>query len=243
VIDPRPDEAPLLNTAHEVRAVIFDLDGVLLESEQVWSAAKRELTRERGGAWMATAEREMLGMSSTEWSRYMRDELSVPMEPQEISAAVAELVAERYRRDLPLIEGADAAVRLLAARFPLGLASSSNRQIIELVLDLTGWNQLFAATTSSEEVAHGKPAPDVYIETVRRIQIAAPSCVAVEDSDAGIRSAIAAGLAVVAIPNRAYPPAPKTLRRADLVLESIAELDAAIGVSSDRSPEGERPRG
>jgi HAD superfamily hydrolase (TIGR01509 family) len=209
-------------------AVIFDLDGVLLESEQVWSAAKRQLTLERGGVWSRAAERDMLGMSSTEWSRYMHEQLRVPMEPSEISAAVVELVASRYREELPLIDGADGAVRALAARLPLGLASSSNRQIIDLVLELTGWAALFSVTISSEEVAHGKPAPDVYLETTRSLAVPAGSCAAVEDSGAGIRSALAAGLTVVAIPNRAYPPDPEILRRADVVLDSLSQLGAAI---------------
>jgi HAD superfamily hydrolase (TIGR01509 family) len=209
-------------------AVIFDLDGVLLESEQVWSAAKRELTLARGGVWSEAAEREMLGMSSTEWSRYMRDQLRVKMEPSEISAAVVELVASRYREELPLIDGADAAVRSLAARFPLGLASSSDRQIIDLVLELTGWSALFSVTVSSEEVARGKPAPDVYLETERRLQVTAGSSAAIEDSGAGISSALAAGLTVVAIPNRAYPPDPEILRQADVVLDSLAQLEVTI---------------
>jgi HAD superfamily hydrolase (TIGR01509 family) len=213
----------------DLRAVIFDLDGVLLESEQVWSAAKRELTRERGGRWTPAAELDMLGMSSTEWSRYMHDELGLALDPPEISAAVAELVAARYREQLPLIDGADAAVRALARRFPLGLASSSNRSTIDLVLELTSWVGCFAATTSSEEVDRGKPAPDVYLETARRLSVGPGECVAVEDSDAGIRSAHDAGLTVVAIPNRAYPPAAETLRRADVELRSLAQLEPAIG--------------
>lgn len=209
-------------------AVIFDLDGVLLESEQVWSAAKRQLTRELGGKWTHAAGQDMLGMSSTEWSGYMHDELAVPLDPPAISAAVVELVAERYRTSLPLIAGADTAVRALGARLPLGLASSSNRQIIDLVLELTGWDDQIRVTTSSDEVARGKPAPDVYLETIRRLEVPARSCVGVEDSEAGIRSAIAAGLKVAAIPNRAYPPRPQTLRKADLVLESVAQLDGAV---------------
>lgn len=213
----------------DVSAVVFDLDGVLLESEQVWTAVKRELSLERGGVWTPAAEQDMLGMSSTEWSRYMHDELALPLEPTEISAAVAQRVACRYRESLPLIAGADLAVRALAERYPLGLASSSNRQTIDLVLDLTDWSSLFSATTSSEEVGAGKPAPDVYVETARRLGLAAASCVAVEDSAAGIRSARAAGLAVVAIPNRVYPPAADVLGQADLVLDTISDLPDALG--------------
>jgi HAD superfamily hydrolase (TIGR01509 family) len=219
----------------DVEAVIFDLDGVLLESEQLWNAAKRELTRRRGGTWTASAERDMLGMSSTEWSRYMHDRLGVPLDPAEISREVVAILAERYRGGLPLIAGADEAVRRLAARWPLGLASSANREIIELVLALAGWEELFAATTSSEEVAAGKPAPDVYLETAGRLGVDPGSCVAIEDSDAGIRSALAAGLGVVAIPNRTYPPDPATVRRAGVVLGSLSELDAeAIATAAAR---------
>jgi HAD superfamily hydrolase (TIGR01509 family) len=214
----------------DVSAIIFDLDGVLLESEQVWSAVKRELSLERGGVWTPAAEHDMLGMSSVEWSRYMHDELAVPLEPSEISASVVELVAARYRERLPLISGADLAVRTLADRRPLGLASSSNRQTIDLVLELTGWSALFRASTSSEEVPAGKPAPDVYLKTAERLEMRATSCVAVEDSDVGIRSARTAGLTVVAIPNRAYPPGAGALSQAAIVLEGISELVAAIGV-------------
>ncbi len=209
----------------ELQAVVFDLDGVLLESEQVWSAAKRELTERERGHWSHAAERDMLGMSSVEWSRYMHDELGVQLHPEQISNAVAELLEARYRSSLPLIPGADTAVRRLARRWRLGLASSSNRETIDLVLELTGWRELFSATVSSEEVAHGKPAPDVYLEAVRRLAADAAQCAAVEDSDVGIRAALAAGLIVVAIPNRAFPPDPAVLDRAHLVLDSISELD------------------
>jgi len=208
-----------------VEAVVFDLDGLLLESEQEWSAAKREFTAERGGTWTEAAEHEMLGMSSTEWSRYMRDELALPLEPEEISAAVVAILMRRYRDGLPLLPEADGAVRRIAALWPLGLASSSNREIIDLVLEVSGWAQLFRVTVSSEEVARGKPAPDVYLEAAHRLGGRPDRCVAVEDSSAGIGSAHAAGLAVVAIPNRTYPPDPDVLDQADLVLESLAELD------------------
>jgi HAD superfamily hydrolase (TIGR01509 family) len=208
-----------------VDAVIFDLDGLLLESEQVWNAAKERLTRERGGRWRDEARREMLGMSSPEWSRYMRDELSIPMDPEEISAEVVRLMGEEYERELPVLPGAGDAVERLAARWPLGLASSSNREVIDLVLERAGWAALFAATVSSEEVARGKPAPDVYLETARRLRASPEGCVAVEDSSAGIRSARAAGLAVIAVPNRDYRPEEDVLAQSRVVLGSLRELD------------------
>jgi HAD superfamily hydrolase (TIGR01509 family) len=210
-----------------VVAVVFDLDGVLLESEQVWSQAKRELVAERGGSWQAAAEEEMLGMSSPEWSRYMREQLNLEMPLQEISPAVVELMLDRYRRELPLIAGADAAVRRLARAWPLGMASASNREVIDAVIELGGWQSLFRVTVSAEEVPRGKPAPDVYLEAVRRLDGKPAGCVAIEDSAVGIAAAHAAGLGVVAIPNRVFPPEPAALALADVVLGSIAELDGA----------------
>ena len=208
-----------------VEAVVFDLDGILLESEQVWAAAKRELTERCGGSWKPAAEHEMLGMSSPEWSRYMREELGLAMSQDQISSAVVELMVDKYRDQLPSIPGADGAVRRLSARWALGLASASNREIIDLVMELAGWGALFEVTVSAEEVGRGKPAPDVYLEAVRRLGRRPHRCVAVEDSSAGIRSAGAAGLAVVAIPNRTYPPGPSSLALADVVVESIFVLD------------------
>lgn len=217
-------------------AVVFDLDGVLLDSEQEWSAAKRELAERTGANWTAEAEHAMLGMSSPEWSRWMHDELGVPLEPAEISRAVVEILAERYRHGLPLLPGADAAVRALAARVPLGLASSSNREIIDLALDAAGWAECFTATVSSEEVASGKPAPDVYLEACSRLEVEPARCVAIEDSGPGIESAVAAGLAVVAVPNRVYPPPQSALARAALVLDSLEELGPAMAL--DLTPDG-----
>jgi HAD superfamily hydrolase (TIGR01509 family) len=205
-------------------AIIFDLDGLLLESEQVWNASKRRLVDERGGRWRSEAEHAMLGMSSTEWSRYMHDELGVPLEPAEISTEVVRLLEDAYERELPLLPGADEAVREAAQRWPLGLASSSNREIIDAVLGRTGWGELIAVTVSSEEVERGKPAPDVYLEAARRLDAPPDRCIAVEDSNAGIRSAKAARMRVVAVPNQAYPPEPEVLASADVVLDSLLEL-------------------
>jgi HAD superfamily hydrolase (TIGR01509 family) len=207
-----------------VAAVIFDLDGVLVDSEQVWGAVREELTRESGGAWHDGALRAMMGMSSIEWSRYMHDELGVPLAPEEISNEVVRRVAAHYSEELPLIDGAVEAVERLAARCPLGLASSANREIIDSALELSGLAHAFAATVSSEEVPRGKPAPDVYLEAAKRVGVSASEAAAVEDSTNGLLAARAAGMAVVAIPNREFPPAPEGLAAADVVLGSLHEL-------------------
>ena len=207
-----------------IEAVVFDLDGVLLDSEEIWDRAREELAHERGGRWHDQAQRDMMGMSSTEWSRYMADVIGLPEPPEEINREVVHRLTELYREELPTIPGAREAVERLAARWPLGLASSSNRELIDLVLELLGVAHLFTATVSSEEVARGKPAPDVYLEAARRLGVDPTRAAAVEDSQNGILSAKAAGMRVIAIPNAHFPPDEDALVEADLVLDSLAGL-------------------
>jgi HAD superfamily hydrolase (TIGR01509 family) len=207
-----------------IDAVVFDLDGVLIQSEEVWDAVRERFTRERGGRYDAEIQRAMMGMSSTEWSRFLHETAGVPDEPEQINDDVVRLMLEAYEQQLPLIDGAVEAVQRLAAAYTLGVASSSNRPLIDAVLRAAGLERYFAATVSSEEVAHGKPAPDVYLEAARRLGVAATSCAAVEDSHGGIRSAKAAGMRVIAIPNPSYPPDDASLAQADVVLRSLAEL-------------------
>jgi HAD superfamily hydrolase (TIGR01509 family) len=205
-------------------AVVFDLDGVLIESEQVWDTAREELVRERGGSWRDSATRDMMGMSSNEWSRYMHDRLGVPMRPDDINADVVRRVAAAYEDHLPLLPHAVETVRRLAEKWPLGVASSSNRPIIELVLDRSGLAGCFAAVVSSEEVEHGKPAPDVYLAVATKIGVEPSDCVAIEDSTNGIKAALAAGMRTIAVPNREFPPDSGVLDSAGAVLPSLAEV-------------------
>lgn len=211
-----------------IEAVVFDLDGVLVDTEEVWDQARRQLLAERGGRWHEEAQRAMMGMSSREWSRYMHEELGVHDPPEVISAEVVRRLEQLYREHLPLIPGAVEAVERLAAHWPLGVASSSNRPLIDLVLELSGLEPFFRVTVSSEEVARGKPAPDVYLEAARRLGCPPRSCAAIEDSENGIRSAAAAEMRVIAIPNRAFPPSPEALALADVVLSSLTELEPSV---------------
>ena len=207
-----------------IAAVIFDLDGVLVDSESLWAAAREQVTREHGGSWREEATRAMMGMSSPEWSRYMHESLGIPLAEEQIVHEVLQRLEALYRRRLPLIEGAQAAVRALAAQWPLGLASSANRTLIDLVLELAHMRELFAATVSAEEVAHGKPAPDVYLEAARRLSVCPSRCAAVEDSTNGLIAAVEAGMRVIAAPNRDFPPSAEALARADLVIDSLDGL-------------------
>jgi HAD superfamily hydrolase (TIGR01509 family) len=204
-------------------AVVFDLDGLLIDSEQVWDDVRETLARERGGHYTEQSQRDMMGMSAPEWSRYMHDRVGLTESPEEINLVVVERMLERYAAGPPWIPGALDAVRRMASAFTLGLASSSNRELIDVVLAAGGIAGLFSATVSSEEVARGKPAPDVYLEAARRLGVAPARCVAVEDSHSGILSAKAAGMVCIAVPNAHYPPG-EAAGEADLLLTSVDEL-------------------
>jgi HAD superfamily hydrolase (TIGR01509 family) len=205
-----------------IEAVVFDMDGVLIDSEQVWDDIRENLARERGGRWSDRAQRDMMGMSSPEWSRYMHEVVGLPESPEEINREVVERLLGRYGGGPPWLPGAVETLRRLAAAVPLGLASSSNREVIDAVLAAGGIADLFGATVSSEEVARGKPAPDVYLEAARRLAVDPARCAAVEDSHNGIRSAKAAGMRCVAVPNEHYPPG-----------EAVAEADAVVAGLGD----------
>lgn len=207
-----------------VKAVVFDLDGVLIETEEIWDEVRGDYIVRLGGRYDEEAQRAMMGMSSKEWSAYLAGDLGVPRTAEQVNADVVELMAASYREHLPLIDGAVEAVERLAAVFVLGVASSSNRELIDLVLELSGLGQHFHATVSSEEVPRGKPAPDVYLEACRRLGVEPAQAAAVEDSHSGIASAKAAGVRVIAIPNPSYPPGDEAMAQADLVLRSLAEL-------------------
>lgn len=207
-----------------VQAIVFDLDGVIIDSEQIWNRVRESLVRERGGRWHDHAHQDMMGMSAPEWSRYMHDVLGLADSPQDISAEVVRRMEGMYRHELPLIKGAVQAVDRLAGHWPLAVASSSNRRLIDLVLDMAGLARQFAVTIAAEEVPRGKPAPDVYLEAARRLHVHPTRCVAVEDSQNGFLSAKAAGMRVIAVPNKRYPPDKKTLAVVSTVLDSLDDL-------------------
>lgn len=211
-----------------IDGVVFDMDGVLVDTEQVWDEVREGLVRERGGRWHERAQAEMMGMSSPEWSRYMSEDLGLGSPPEEINDEVVRRMLLRYRDELPLLDGAVAAVERLAAAFPLALASSSNRPLIDAVLDAARLDGRFAATVSSEEVPRGKPAPDVFLEAARRLGVTPERCAAIEDSANGLRAAHAAGMRVVALPNPHYPPAEDARALADAVAGSLDELTVEL---------------
>jgi HAD superfamily hydrolase (TIGR01509 family) len=208
----------------EPAAIVLDLDGVIVDSEELWDRERRAYTTAHGGRWRDDATRAMQGMSSTEWSTFLHDELGVGIDPPTIAHEVGAAVAADVERELPLLPGAQEAVRALAAQWPLALASSANREVIDAVLRGADLTDCFGATVSSEEVARGKPAPDVYVEAAKRLGADPHASVAVEDSSNGLRAANSAGMRVIATPNRAFPPAPDALALADVVVGGIGDV-------------------
>jgi HAD superfamily hydrolase (TIGR01509 family) len=207
-----------------IQAVVFDLDGVLIDTEQVWEEVRRGYVAEAGRAFLPHTQQAMMGMSTREWSTHLSVDVGVGRTPEVVAAEVLDRMAARYRDALPLIPGGVDAVRRLGERYPLALASSSARVLIDQVIETAGLAGAFRVTFSTEQVERGKPAPDVYLTAVEHLGLTPAVCAAVEDSSNGLRAAAAAGLAVVAVPHAAYPPAPDALALADLVIDGLDEL-------------------
>jgi len=195
---------------------------------------RRQVVAGHGGRWAPDAQQRIMGMSTGEWARYLSHDLGVALPPDTVAATVIEGMRARYRAGVPLMPGAAEAVRALAARWPLGLASSSPPALIDAVLEGTGLRECFTATLSTEQAGRGKPAPDIYLAVTARLGRPPGRCAAVEDSTNGLRSAAAAGLRVIAVPHPRYPPEPAALRAASLVLTSLADLtvDAVAGLAA-----------
>jgi HAD superfamily hydrolase (TIGR01509 family) len=209
-------------------AVIFDLDGVLVDSERIWDEVRRAVVAEHGGTWRDEATRAQQGMSTPEWARYLVEELGARTTPAEIATLVVQRMAARYAAEPPLIEGAVDVVRQVSKRWPVAIASSSPVILIKGFLDVTGLP--VGAAVSSEQVGAGKPAPDVYLRAAELLGVAPSDCAAVEDTTNGLRSALAAKMAVYAVPNPHFPPDPEVLKQATAVVEKITDLPGALGL-------------
>ena len=207
-----------------IEAVVFDLDGVIVDSEPVWEQVRRQVVAEHGGRWAPDAQQRIMGMSTGEWARYLSRDLGVGLPPETVAATVIEGMRARYREGVPLMPGAAEAVRALAGHWPIGLASSSPPALIDAVLDGAGLRECFTVALSTEQVQRGKPAPDIYLAVTARLGRRPGRCAAVEDSTNGLLSAAAAGLQVIAVPHPRYPPEPAALQKAKVVLTSLEEL-------------------
>lgn len=214
--------------------VIFDMDGVILDSEQVWNTVRHDFAVTHGGRWTENDQPAVMGANSLQWAAYMRMRCGIDLPDDEIYTGVIQGLRQWYARDLPLMSGAPEAVAGLASEYRLGLASSSPRELIEYALELARLRECFTAVVSSDEVARGKPEPDVYREACARLEASPWRSAAVEDSTSGIQAAAGAGLAVIAIPNPVFPPSTEAVGLAKVVLGSIVELTRAVVASLGR---------
>ncbi len=212
-----------------IAAVVFNMDGVLIESEETWSRVRAAVVARHGGAWTEQDQRNVMGDNSRQWSAYIKGTWGLPQSEDEIFREVLATMIESYERDgLVVLPGAAEAVAALGARYPLAVASSSPRELIRVALRVAGFEDAFRVVVSSDDVARGKPAPDVYLLAAEQLAAPADRCVAVEDSTNGIRSAVAAGMATIAVPNSAFAPDPDAVAQARLVLPSLRELTPAV---------------
>jgi HAD superfamily hydrolase (TIGR01509 family) len=208
--------------------VIFDLDGVIVDSEIWWDEVRQDFAKGHGRGWTEDDRAAVMGANSAAWSRIMRDRLRLDLPDADIERVIVDAVVARYRDEgAPVIPGAVETVRRIAASRPVAIASSAHPAVIAAALDATGLAGTFPVVVSSDEVAHGKPAPDVYLEAARRLGVDPSACLVVEDSINGVRAARAAGMTVVLVPNASVPPAPGAAEAADLVLDRLADLDSA----------------
>jgi HAD superfamily hydrolase (TIGR01509 family) len=211
-----------------LQAIIFDLDGLLVDSEPCWDAARRAWAAEVGVDWGPEDHRACMGVSTHEWAAYMTRRLHLDLPAPAVIDRVVGAVRDIYRRAIPFKPGAVTAVRRAAAVAPVGLASGSEKSLIRTVLADRALAGLFAAWACTDDLPRGKPAPDVYLAVAAQLGVDPAQCVCLEDSGAGIQSGKAAGMRVIAVPDPRFPPKPESLALADVVLASLDEFDPAM---------------
>lgn len=211
-----------------IEAVVFDMDGVLVDSEPLWQRARVEAFGADRLRWTEADQERVMGSSTQQWADFLAERLNHEMSPAVIIEHVLKQMEAYYREHVPALPGAHQTVMVLARRYPLGLASGSPSRLIRNVMEGTGWGTAFDHILSSDDVAHGKPAPDVYLEITRRLHVAAHHIAVFEDSANGILAAHAAGHKVIAVPGAYHRPAPDALQKADLVLDSLLAFDPVM---------------
>jgi HAD superfamily hydrolase (TIGR01509 family) len=208
--------------------VIFDLDGVIVDSEIWWDDVRKAFAAEHGRGWTVDDRHAVMGANSRQWSETMRRRLGLDLPAEEIERAIVDRMIRRYEAEgAPVIDSAPDAIRSIAGRHPVALASSSHRRVIDAALAATGLADVFRAVVSSDEVAHGKPEPDVFLEAAGRLGVEPGRSVVVEDSLNGLKAGRAAGMRTILVPNGSVPPAPGAEEHANLVVARLADLDPA----------------
>lgn len=220
---------------HMVNAVLFDLDGLLVDSEPVWFRVRTEMFERVGMKWTEGDQKELMGKSTGAWIEYLGKKLEGKLTREEVISQTLDGMVGAYRSGgVRVMPGAQEAVRYCRGQFEMALASGSPRILIEAALEVNCWGDVFPVVLSSDEVAHGKPAPDVYLEAAKRLGVDPNRCVVVEDSGSGILAGKAAGAAVIAIPNKELMPPKEALDKADVTLESLEQIEQALRQLNER---------
>ena len=212
-----------------IQAIIFDLDGLLVDSERYWNEARRAMAAERGIAWSADDHRACMGVSTRTWANYMIRRLNLEWTPEQVEQHIIGTMVELYARQIPYLPGAIDAVNFAAQHFRTGLASGSPRVLIDAVMNDAAMRGKFQAIVCSDELPRGKPAPDVYVKTAELLGMEPTRCVCFEDSANGILSGKNAEMYVIAIPDARYaPPPPGILQQAHSVLASLHDFNLNV---------------
>ena len=211
-----------------IKAVIFDMDGILIDSEPYWNEARRIMAAGAGIEWNSDDHKAVMGVSTTQWVSYMTSRLKLDMAPAEVEAHIVGQMESLYQERIPYLPGAREAVALASDNYPTGLASGSPRILVDAVTNDDAMRGRFREIISSDEVANGKPAPDVYLEACRRLGCSPEHCICIEDSGSGIQAGKKAGMKVIAVPDSRFAPAKDKLDLADIVLCSLTEFSMEV---------------
>lgn len=222
-------------------AVVFDMDGVLVDSEHLWAEMWERYAAAHGTSWQSRHTRDVQGMSASEWAAYLTDLIGAGHDPAQTERAVVDGMIDAVAAGrAPLLDGAGELLVDVARYAPVGLATSAPPRLIKAVLDAYDIGHCFTGTVSSSEVERGKPSPDVYLEAAARIGMRSDRCVAVEDSTNGVRAAATASMTVVAVPNSRYPLRADAVSMAFEITENLGQVRRIIwerlGLAEEEAP-------
>lgn len=207
-----------------IEAIIFDMDGLLIDSEPCWDEARRIMAATAGVAWNKDDHKAVMGVSTNEWVEYMIKRLALDMPAAEVEETIIATMRDLYNERIPFLPGAEQAVTLAAKSYPLGLASGSPQRLIDTVTGSPSLRDKFRVILSGDQFLHGKPAPDIYLAAARALGVKPEHCVCLEDSGNGILAGANAGMKVIAVPDKRFMPSKEKLKRADVILGSLTEF-------------------
>lgn len=209
------------------QAVIFDLDGTLIETEPAWDGVRRGLAADAGLPWPEGGTQAMMGMSTPEWAHFLVETVGLPMSDEEAARVTIERMAAHHAAGVTVLPDAVESVMRMADRYRVAVASSSPRVLIDAAVSALGLSGVFEATVSTEEVERGKPAPDGFLRAAELLGVEPGWCLAIEDSTNGVLSALAAGMKVVTVPPAFHPPSSDVLARTT-VLDTLEGLTVEL---------------